>query len=426
MLTVTPPEPVPGARLLFSLDPAVSHLNHGSFGAVPVPVQRAQQRLRDEMEANPVRFFAGGALDDRVTAARRHLATFVGLDPDGCAVIPNATTGVSIVLGSLDLARGDEILTTDHRYGAVAMAIERACRETGALVREVPIRLDATDDDVVAALRAAMSGRTRLVALDLITSPTARLMPVAAVHAALRGTGVPMFVDAAHAPGVISNPAPAEFWVGNLHKWAYAPRGTALLHVAARWRGRVRTPVVSWREAEGFPGSLEFSGVTDPTAWLAAPVGTYVLRTLGLDRVRHHNAALAAYAQATVGAALGHTPDSLPTPTGPPTGTAPTGTAPTSTGTRGRPASGTPGSPAEGTPGSGALPMRIVPLPAGIASTPDDAMLLRRRIADELQTEVQVSSWRNRGFLRLSANIYNLADEYDRLAERLPAFLKSL
>jgi isopenicillin-N epimerase len=226
------------------------------------------------------------------------------------------------------------------------------------------------------------------VVLDLITSPTARVMPVAAVHTALRGTGVPLFVDAAHAPGVVGDPAPAEFWVGNLHKWAFAPRGTALLHVAARWRGRVRTPVVSWREGEGFPGSLEFTGVTDPTAWLAAPMGTYVLRTLGLDRVRRHNAGLAAYGQATVGAALGLAPEALPRPGG-----------------------------------DVALPMRIVPLPAGLATDPDSAALLRRRVADELQIEVQISSWRGRGFLRLSANIYNLPDEYDRLAERLPPFL---
>ncbi|GIJ58863.1 aminotransferase class V-fold PLP-dependent enzyme [Virgisporangium aurantiacum] len=396
MPMVKPPEPVPGARLLFSLDPAVSHLNHGSFGAVPVPVQRAQQRLRDEMEANPVKFFAGGALDDRVTAARRHLATFVGLDPDGCAVVPNATTGVGIALGSVGLGRGDEILTTDHRYGAVAMAIERTCRETGAVAREVPIRLDATDNDVVAAVQTGITGRTRLVVLDQITSPTAQAMPVAAVHAALRGTGIPLLVDAAHAPGVISDPTPGEFWVGNLHKWAYAPRGTALLYVAPPWRDRVRSPIVSWREGEGFPGCLEYSGVTDPTAWLAAPVGAYVLRTLGLEQVRQHNATLAAYGQSVVGAALGVSPTDLPGSDG---------------------ASGSAATP---------LPMRVVPLPAGTGATVDGATTLRRRIADELQTEVAINAWRGRGLLRLSANVYNRSDEYDRLADRLPPLLKAL
>jgi isopenicillin-N epimerase len=272
--TVKPPDPIIGARLLFSLDPAVSHLNHGSFGAVPLAVQRAQQRLRDEVEANPVRFYAGGALHDRIAAARRHLAGFVGLDPDGCAVVPNATTGAAIVLGSVRLGPGDEIVTTDHGYGAVSLAVARTCRETGAVAREAPVDLAATDDEVVAAVRAAVTGRTRLVVVDLVTSPTARVFPVAAVHAALRGTGVPLFVDAAHGPGLVTDPAPGDFWVGNLHKWAYAPRGTALLHVAEPWRHAVRAPVVSWRQPEGFPGALEFAGITDLTPWLAAPVGT--------------------------------------------------------------------------------------------------------------------------------------------------------
>jgi len=389
--TVQPPDPIPGARLLFSLDPAVSHLNHGSFGAVPLAVQRAQQRLRDEVEANPVRFYADGSLEDRIAAVRRHLATFVGLDPAGCAVVPNATTGASIVLGSLGFGHGDEIITTDHGYGAVALAVDRICRETGAVAREIPVALTASDDEVVTAVRSAVTGRTRLVVLDLITSPTARVFPVAAVHTALRGTGVALFVDAAHGPGVVSDPTPGDFWVGNLHKWAYAPRATALLHVAEQWRPTIRSTVVSWREPEGFPGSLEFSGVTDPTPWLAAPVGTYVLRTLGLDLVRAHNAALAAYAQATVGAALGLGPTDLPQPGG-----------------------------------DVRLPMRVIPLPPGVAATDDAATALRRRIADDLQAEVAVNSRRGRGLLRLSAQIYNRPDEYDRFAERLPGLLRAV
>jgi len=164
--TVQPPDPIPGARLLFSLDPAVSHLNHGSFGAVPLAVQRAQQRLRDEVEANPVRFYADGSLEDRIAAVRRHLATFVGLDPAGCAVVPNATTGASIVLGSLGFGHGDEIITTDHGYGAVALAVDRICRETGAVAREIPVALTASDDEVVTAVRSAVTGRTRLVVLS--------------------------------------------------------------------------------------------------------------------------------------------------------------------------------------------------------------------------------------------------------------------
>jgi isopenicillin-N epimerase len=383
-----PPESLPGARLLFSLDPSVSHFNHGSFGAVPLPVQRVQQRLRDEMESNPLRFFANG-LYDRITHARRHLASFAGADPDGTALVTNATTGVAVVLGSLRLSPEDEVVVTDHGYGAVAFAVARLCRETGAATRVAEFPLTASDDEVVAAIGNAVSGRTRLVIVDRITSTTVKVLPVPAIVAALRGTSVPVLVDAAHVPGHWAEPAAGDFWVGNLHKWGYAPRGTALLQVGEAWRSSVRAPVVSWRDEEGFPGSLEYFSTADYTAWLAAPVGTFVLRSLGLELVRQHNAALAAYAQYVVGAALGLATADLPQPGG-----------------------------------DHPVAMRLLPLPAGLAVDLDSARALRQRIADELQTDVNVGSWRGQGLLRLTAQVYNRADEYERFAERLPAFLR--
>ncbi len=389
MLAVTPPDPLPGARLLFTLDPGVSHLNHGSFGAVPLPVQRAQQRLRDEMESNPVRFFAGGALYDRVGAARQHLAGFVGADPEGSALVANVTTGVAIVLDSLRLRGGDEIVRTDHGYGAVSLATARACRETGAATRVVALPLRPGDGEVVAAIRASMSSRTRLVIVDHVTASTAQVLPVDAVTAALRGSGVPVLVDAAHAPGLVSDRVTSDFWVGNLHKWGYAPRGTAILHVASPWRAKIRPPVVSWRDPDGFPGNLEYGGTNDFTAWLAAPIGGFVLRSLGIDAVRRHNATLAAYGQAVVAEALGVAPEDVIDPRG-----------------------------------DVPMPMRIVPLPPGVATDLDTATELRRRIANELQAEVAVNAWHGRGLLRLSAQVYNRAEEYERLAEQLPAFLR--
>jgi isopenicillin-N epimerase len=374
-------------RECFSLDPAVVYLNHGSFGAVPVSVQRAQQRLRDEVEANPLRFYAVG-LTDRIAHTRRHLATFLGADPDGSALVGNASTGAALVLGSLDLRTGDEIVTTEHGYGAVRQAVEAACARTGAVHRTAPLALTATDDEIVAAVTGAAAGRTRLVIVDQITSPTARLFPVARIVAELRRAGVPVLVDAAHVPGQLPvNVADlgADFWVGNLHKWAYAPRGTALFAVAPEWRERIRPLVVSWEQETGFPARVESQGTLDYTPWLAAPTGLFTLRTLGLKAVRAHNADLAAYGQRVVAAAL-----KVDAPAGAP-----------------------------------GLAMRIVPLPPGLATDPPAATALRQRIADELGCEVAVNAFRGRGLLRLSAQVYNRAEEYDRLAERLPAFLAS-
>ncbi|MFY1669133.1 aminotransferase class V-fold PLP-dependent enzyme [Plantactinospora sp. WMMB334] len=388
-----PPVPIPGARLLFSLDPAVAHLNHGSYGAVPIGVQRAQQRLRDETEANPVRFFNRG-LVDRITHARRHLAGFLGADPDGTALIGNVTVGAAIVLRSLGLEPGDEVLCTDHGYGSFALSIDREARLTGAVRRTLGVPLTASDEEIVEIVRTGIRpGRTKLLVIDQLTSPTARLFPAAAIAAVARERSVPILVDGAHAPGMLPTPVQgigADFWVGNLHKWGFAPRGTAALAVAPRWRRRIEPLAVSWYDEDGFPTRVEWQATLDYTAWLAAPVGVYTLRTLGLDRVRAYNAGLAAYGQWVVGRALGIAPADLVDPGGP------------------------------------TVSMRILPLPAGVATTIADAMALRHRISDVLGTEVNVNAWRDRGWLRLSGQVYNRPEEYERLAERLPALLATL
>jgi isopenicillin-N epimerase len=381
-----PPEPLPGARLLFSLDPAVSYLNHGMSGVVPVPVQRAQQRFRDEMEANPQRFFSRG-LHERITHARRHLAGFLGADPACTALVPNTTYGISIALKSLGLGPGDEVVTTDHRYGTVDYSVAA----TGARLRLLPVPLGATDDQIVAAVDAAATpGRTRLVIVDLITAPTARLVPVARIAQAVRSKGIPVLVDGAHGPGAIPLEVDAlgvDFFVGNVHKWAFAPRGTAILTVAASWRDRIRPLVASWKDPDGYPANVEFGGTLDYTPWLAAPNGPFTLRTLGVDRVREHNDTLARYGQHVVATALGVDPASLPDPGGP-------------------------------------LPMRLIPLPPNGSADMEDAVRLRERISDELRAEVSVNPWQGRLLLRLAAQVYNRPDEYERLAEELPKLLR--
>ncbi|GIH13622.1 aminotransferase class V-fold PLP-dependent enzyme [Rugosimonospora africana] len=384
-----PPEQLPGARLLFSLDPAHSHLNHGSFGTTPISVQRAQQRLRDEMEADPQKFFTRG-LHDRIEHSRRHLATFLGADPDRSALVTNTTSGVAVVLGSLGIGAGDEVITTDHGYGSVSLAI--AAR--GARERVVPVELTLPDDEIASTIAGAVDRtRTRLVIVDLVSSPTARRMPVERIAAALRPAGVPLLVDGAHGPGLMPltvDSLGADFFVGNLHKWAFAPRGTAILTVAEQWRSSMMPRVVSWAQPEGFPRSVEFFATADYTGWLAAPAGVFMLRTLGPERVWAHNAALVRYGQRVVGSALGLDPGQLPEP-------------------------------------GADSPMRMLPLPqqSGESRTIEDAHALRDRIADRLRASVAINLWRGRLLLRLCAQIYNRAEEYDRLAEALPGLLAS-
>jgi isopenicillin-N epimerase len=348
-----------------------------------------------------MRFFTQGLLE-RLAHTRRHLATFLGADPDGTALVDNATAGVATVLHSLRLGSGDDIVLTDHGYPAVALAVERERRRSGVSVRTVALPLAPSDDEIVAAiLESVAPDRTRLVIVDHVTSATARLMPVAEIARALDRIGVPLLVDAAHTPGMLPvqvSDIGAPLWIGNLHKWAYAAAGTAVLAVAPRWRDRMAALVVSHEDPAGFPAALDWQGTRDYTAWLSAPAALFTLRSLGLAEVREHNARLAAYGQRIVGRALGLDAADLP---GPRVGTS------------------------DESGEAGNVSMRVVPLPPGVATTAEAATALRLRIAAELATETAISAWGGRGLLRLSAQVYNRAEEYDRLAERLPALLRA-
>ena len=368
---------------LFPLDPELAYLNHGAFGVVPVPVQRAQQRLRDEMESNPTAFFTRG-LYDRLAHTRRHIAAFLGADPAGCALVPNASAVTQIVFNTLGLVAGDEVLLTTHGYGAVRLATGRL----GLRVVEAHFPAGAADDEVLAAIAAAVNpGRTRLAIVDHVTSPTAMVLPVARIVAALRERDVPVMIDGAHAPGMLPvdvSAVGADFWVGNAHKWAFAPRPTALLVVAPRYWDRVQPLVVSWQQPEGFPSAVEYGGTLDYTAWLAAPTGLHFLRTLGVDRVRQHNADLVAYGQRVVAEALGTAP--------------------------------VPG------PWSPHVSMRLVRLP--VPGAEEVAAPLRLEIASKLRCQVPVVAWSGQLFVRLGAQVYNRREHYDRLAAGLPGLLE--
>lgn len=382
-----PPDPIPGAAALFSLDPEFSHLNHGSLGAVPYPVQHARRLLLDEAERDP-RAFAQ-QVPSRLRLAREAVVPLVGAPADRTAFVPNATTGVALVLHSLDLSDGDEILTTDHGYPSIDFNIASQVRNHGVVHRRAQLSLTPTEDEVVEAVMAGLTARTRLVVLDHVTSATARLFPIEKVAARLRDAEVPLLVDAAHVPGHVPvdvSEIDVDFWVGNIHKWAYAPRGTGLVSVSPRWRDRIRPLVESYGHVEGFPEAVEFHGTDGYTGWIAAPVGPAVLDQLGADRVQRHNAGLAAYGQAVIADSLRiELPDAGV---------------------------------------SSRLAMRLIPLPEDTVSNEDQANALWQRIRDELACEVAVTAWNGRGLLRIAANVYNRAGEYERLAERLPKLLR--
>jgi isopenicillin-N epimerase len=374
-------------RALWPLENTVAHLNHGSFGAVTSQVLEEQDSWRHRMESNPVRFFRR-ELPAALASARSEVGAFLGASEGSLAFVPNATTGVSTVLSAFPLAAGDAVLVTDHSYGAVRIAADRFTADRGARVDTVHVPLAADDDEVLALLLGAVHDRTRLVVLDHVTSPTARRLPLVTLVPALQERGLAVLVDGAHAPGMLAvdlERIGADFYVGNLHKWCCAPRGTAVLHATERWRPALRPLVASWGEADGFPLAFDDTGTEDPTAWLAAPRALRVLERLGLDRLRRHNVELAVAGQLEVAQALQVAPADLPR--------------------------------------DAAVSMQLVPLPEGVATSVPAADALQDRIGETSAVEVAITSWAGRGFVRVSAQAYNAPADYRRLAADLPSLL---
>ena len=260
---------------LFLLDPGVVHLNHGSFGAVPVPVLEAQRAASHAIERSPERFYRSG-LFTAMEEVRSEVAAFLACDVDGVALVENATQAVQIVLQAVDARPGRQVVITDHTYPWVRAAVARLARTAGVSVHEVHLPcVEGGEVDVgrfAASLREACSDDTALVILDQITSASATLLPVDAAIAAVP-PDVPVLVDGAHAPGSIDRPVPvgSAFWLGNLHKWAFAARTAAALVVAPAWRSRVAPLVESAGSAEGFPRSFTYLGTQDPSALMALP-----------------------------------------------------------------------------------------------------------------------------------------------------------
>ncbi|MFF3014605.1 aminotransferase class V-fold PLP-dependent enzyme [Streptomyces sp. NPDC057939] len=374
------PPAFPDGPALFRLDPAVAHLNHGSYGAVPIPVLDAQEALRAEAHADPDTFFA--SVPDRLDAARARIAAHLGADPAGIAFISNATEGANLALDAIPLADGDEVLVTDHGYGTVVAAAARRARVTTVALD--PFLPD--EDAVREAVLAALTPRTKVALLDHVSSPTARLIAGPRLLADLAARGVTTVVDGAHTPGMLARPiaSGADFWFGNLHKWGYAPSGSAVLAVAPAHRSRVRSLTPSWEDHRGFPLSVEYRATVDYTGWLAAPEGLDLLERLGAAGVRAHNHALAAYGAGLLAEVPGLTP--LPWTEG--------------------------------------LPLRSLLLPPGTAETQDDARAMREELAAKLRTRVLIWARPGGGGMRVCGQIYNRAEEYERLAAALPAYLR--
>lgn len=363
----------------FGLDPDVLHLNHGAFGCAPIVVRRAAEALRDRAERNPHRF-NGRELPPLIRAARERAAAFLEVEPDSIGLVRNVSEGVSSVLGSLELAPGDDLVLCNHGYGAVRIAAQSWADRRGAKIKIAEFDLGASDEEIVAAYAGQVGPDTRLVVVDQVTAPTATVLPVAAIAAAVEA---PVLVDAAHVPGTIRTDIAAlgvAHWVGNLHKWAHTPRGTAVLWTRPDLRRRTFPSTINWQLNSGYAESFDHPGTWDYAGWLALGEGLDFWERLGgWDQIRHQ-ADLAGEAQRRLADDFGTSLDGLavhPAPT-----------------------------------------MRLVRLPEQIGDD-EQTRVLAGRLAEEYGIEAGVSFRDGRAQVRLSAAPYNTIEDYGRLGEAI-------
>ena len=382
----------------WDLDPSITYLNHGTVGVAPRRVLARQQQIRDEIERQPskilLRDVSGlvGLPRGEPTLLRQAasiVAAFVNADASDVVFVDNATTAVNAVLRSLPLDVDDEILLTDHNYGATANVAKFVARERRAHVRVVTVPYPHVDSArLTSAIAAAITPRTRVAVIDHIASESALVFPLAAIAPVCRARRVPILVDGAHAPGALPLDVPSlgvDWYAATLHKWAHAPRSCGLLWARRERQDGLHPPVISWGLDQGFTAEFDWVGTRDPSAWLAAPEGIAFLQEMGEAAIWRYNHDLAwrgaqlladrwrtrlGYADANIGF------------------------------------------------------MATVPLPEALGRTPEDATALRDALLFEDRIEVQVHASHDRLWARISAQVYVEIGDVERLAEAVARRVK--
>jgi isopenicillin-N epimerase len=267
-------------RALFLLDPDISYLNHGSYGATPRPVFEAYQRWQRELERQPTEFL-GRRHRDLMRNAREVLGAFVGSPPADLVFTQNVTEALNIVAHSLHLGRGDEVLTSDHEYGACDRMWRFLSRKHGFTCVRRPVAVPPSSataliDDFMEGVTPA----TRVIFLSHISSSTAVRLPVEEICRRARQLGIISVVDGAHTPGQVPldlSAIGADFYGANLHKWLCAPKGAGFLYAGPAAQSVLDPLVISWGYESEIPGESPFIdhhewwGTRDPAAFLTVP-----------------------------------------------------------------------------------------------------------------------------------------------------------
>ncbi len=382
-------------RDLFMLDPGVIFLNHGSFGATPWPVFKAYQHWQRQLERQPV-YFIDKEMPVLFKEARRKLGGYLNAAADDLAYVPNDTFGVNVVARSLNLGPGDEVLTTDHEYGACDRAWRFLSQKRGfAYVRRpIPLPIEAPEQ-IVDHFWRGVTRQTKVIFISHITSSTALHFPVEAICARAREADILTLVDGAHAPGQIPldlQAVGADFYVGNGHKWLCGPKGSAFLHTRRDRQALVEPLVVSWGWGEDktlsygsdYLDILQWWGTLDPAAYLAIPVAIQFQADHDWLAVRRRCQGLVCQALQRIGQLTG-LPALYPDEAG------------------------------------FYHQMATAPLPPI-----EDIKAFKDRLYDRFRVEIPCIEWNGRQFIRVSVQGYNTQADIDALIQALATMLREL
>ncbi|MEX1040501.1 MAG: aminotransferase class V-fold PLP-dependent enzyme [Pirellulaceae bacterium] len=266
----------------FLLDPDVIFLNHGSFGACPRPVFDQYQAWQRKLERQPVRFLQR-ELPELLAEARRQVAEYLGARATEIVFVPNPTFAANTIARSLPLGQGEEVLISDHEYGACRFAFQFAAQKKGFRVVQQAIPLPVESEEAtVDVFWQGVTPNTKLIFLSHITSPTALTLPVPQICARARDAGILTMIDGAHAPGQIDVDLAnigADFYTATCHKWMCAPKGSGIFYAREDRQHLIEPLVVGWgwgpektfhRDNE-FQEHHEWLGTHDPSAYLTVP-----------------------------------------------------------------------------------------------------------------------------------------------------------
>ncbi|PID85710.1 MAG: aminotransferase [Chloroflexi bacterium] len=376
----------------FLLDPNIVYLNHGSFGATSRPVFAAYQAWQRRLEQQPVQFIIG-ELPDLLAEARQALGQYLHADADNLVYVPNATFGLNIIARSLALSTGDEVLTTDHEYGACNNVWQFFSDKRGFRYKQQPIPLPlVSDEDMLAAFWQGVTPQTKVIFLSHITSATAVTLPVTQICQRAKENGILTIIDGAHTPGHIPldmQAIGADFYFGNAHKWLCAPKGAAFLFTRPEHHHLLEPLVVGWGWGEertftfgsNYLDYFQWPGTDDLSSYLSVPAAIEFQKKHNWEAVRQKCHTLLHKALQTIAQLTG-----LKSPY-----------------------------PDE----SFYQQMAVVPLPA-IA----DLEAFKARLYDDFRVEIPCIQWHTSQFIRISIQGYNSQDDIDALVHALKTMLK--